>query len=192
MNRSDERQLLQQAQQGDAEAFAQLYQANVQAIYRYLLYRVHDVAVAEDLTADVFMQALQRLHMYQEQGKPWLAWLYTIAHARMVDRYRRQRPDAADAEAALEQVSIQPNMDENLLRQQAATALRAGMARLTQEQQQVIVLRFLEGCNLEQTALHMGKNANAIKALQFRALRALAVDLRAQGLDVEMILAGLA
>lgn len=82
-------------------------------------------------------------------------------------------------------------MDRSLLRRQAARTLREAIARLTDEQQQVIVLRFIEGHSLETTAQIMGKNANAIKALQHRALRALAGRLSRAGFDVEAILSGL-
>ena len=78
-----------------------------------------------------------------------------------------------------------------MLRDQAASALRTALSSLTDEQQQVIILRFIEGQNLEETAAIMGKNANAIKALQHRALRALASRLERSGFDLENILSGL-
>jgi RNA polymerase sigma-70 factor (ECF subfamily) len=128
---------------------------------------------------------------YQERGKPFVAWLYRIAHARVVDYYRQtsRRPVESDIEA--EPIPVGADMDRSLLRRQAARVLREAIARLTDEQQQVIVLRFIEGHSLETTAQIMGKNANAIKALQHRALRALAGRLSRAGFDVEAILSGL-
>ena len=74
MARVDEQRLLQRAKRGDAEAFAALYRLNVQAIYRYIYYRVNDAALAEDLTGDVFTRAIKGMGGYEDQGKPFAAW----------------------------------------------------------------------------------------------------------------------
>lgn len=191
MDRVEEKRLLQRAQRGDADAFAQLYRAQVQPIFRYIYHRVNDTQLAEDLTSAVFTRALQALPGYTDQGKPFIAWLYRIAHARVVDHYRRvgRRPVESDVEA--EPIPVLHDMDHRLLRRQAANALREAITQLTGDQQHVIILRFIEGYNLEDTARLMGKNANAIKALQHRALRSLARYLAQAGFDSESILAGL-
>ena len=191
MERVDEQRLLQRAQKGNADAFAQLYRANIQAIYRYIYHRVNDVHLAEDLTGDVFTRALKSMATYRDQGKPFVAWLYRIAHARVVDYYRmsNRRPIESDVEA--EPIPVIANMDEGILRRQTAKALREAIGTLTDEQQQVVILRFIEGQSIETVADTMGKNANAIKALQHRALRTLAGRLERAGFDVESILSGL-
>jgi RNA polymerase sigma-70 factor (ECF subfamily) len=191
VNRAEELRLLRQAQRGDGEAFAALYRAHVQAIYRYIAYRVNDSHLAEDLTADVFTKALQSLGRYEDQGKPFVAWLYRIARARVIDHYRRtdRRPVESDVED--EPLPIDPDMDAPMIRRQAAQALRAAIAELTDDQQQVIILRFVEGHRIETVAQLLGKQPNAIKALQHRALRALANRLERTGLDIESLLAGL-
>jgi RNA polymerase sigma-70 factor (ECF subfamily) len=191
VERVDEQRLLRRAQRGDAEAFAALYRANVQAIFRYIAHRVNNVHLAEDLTGDVFIRALEGLPSYTDQGKPFIAWLYRIAHARVVDHYRRteRRPVESDMEA--EPLPFTPDLDKGLLRRQAARALRAAIAELTDEQQQVVILRFIEGHRIETVAQMMGKNANAVKALQHRALRSLASRLERSGFDIETVLAGL-
>src|SRR5690606_16882833 len=84
LDRVEERRLLRLAQKGDADAFAELYRANVQTIFRYIYHRVNDNHLAEDLTGDVFTRALEGLAGYREQGKPFVAWLYRISHARVV------------------------------------------------------------------------------------------------------------
>jgi RNA polymerase sigma-70 factor (ECF subfamily) len=191
VDRVEEKRLLQRAQRGDADSFAQLYQANVQPIFRYIYHRVNDVHLAEDMTSAVFTRALQALPSYTDQGKPWIAWLYRIAHARVVDHYRRveRRPVESDVEA--EPIPVMHDMDQRLLRRQAAAALREAIAQLTSDQQHVIILRFIEGYNLEDTAEIMGKKANAIKALQYRALHSLARFLIQSGFDSESVLSGL-
>lgn len=191
MNRAEELRLLRQAQRGDGEAFATLYRAHVQAIYRYIAYRVNDSHMAEDLTADVFTKALQSLGRYEDQGKPFVAWLYRIARARVIDHYRRTDRRPAESDVEDEPLPIDPDMDAPMIRRQAAQALRAAIAELTDDQQQVIILRFVEGHRIETVAQLLGKQPNAIKALQHRALRALANRLERTGLDIESLLAGL-
>ncbi|MDX1994584.1 MAG: sigma-70 family RNA polymerase sigma factor [bacterium] len=192
MERAEEKRWLRAAVKGDGQAFAALYRANVQAVYRYVYHRVNDVHLAEDITGDVFTKALESISSYQDQGKPFVAWLYRIAHARVVDQYRKsnRRPQESDVEA--EPIPFEANMDEALLRRQAGRALRQAIAELTGDQQQVIILRFIEGYRLEEVADMLGKNANAIKALQHRALRSLGQRLERAGLDIATILAGLA
>lgn len=191
MDRVDERRLLHQAQRGDADAFAELYRSNVQAIFRYIFHRVNDPHLAEDLTGDVFTKALEGLQDYQDQGKPFIAWLYRIAHARVIDHYRRveRRPTESDVED--EPIPVDHDMDAAMIRRHAAQALRAAITELTDEQQQVIILRFIEGMRIEAVAELMDKQANAIKALQFRALRSLAGRLERSGFDIDSIIAGL-
>lgn len=191
LNRVEEKRLIQAASKGDSQAFAALYRANVQAIYRYIYYRVSDAHVAEDLTADVFTKALKAIRTYKDSGKPLIAWLYRIAHARVVDHYRKteRRPDQVDIEKL--SVSESADMDNRLLRQQTAKALRLAISQLTADQQQVIILRFIEDKRLEEVAQLMGKNVNAIKALQHRALRSLAVRLERAGFKIDEFIAGL-
>jgi RNA polymerase sigma-70 factor (ECF subfamily) len=191
VNRAEEQRLLKQAQRGDAEAFAVLYREQVQVIFRYIAYRVNDPQLAEDLTGDVFARALQSLGSYQDRGKPFVAWLYRIARARVIDHYRRvdRRPAESDLEA--EPIQVEPDLDGAMLRRQAAKALRSAIAELTEDQQQVIILRFIEGYRIEAIAELMGKKPNAIKALQHRALRTLASRLTRSGFDIHSVLTGI-
>jgi RNA polymerase sigma-70 factor (ECF subfamily) len=191
MASAEEQALLRQAQRGDAEAFAELYRANVQAIFRFAYVRVNDRALAEDLTAEVCAKALQGIAGYEDRGRPFVAWLYSIARARVIDHYRRQdrRPVQSDIEA--EDVHSDEDMDLPMLRQQAAKALRLAIGDLTEDQQQVIILRFIEGYSIDTVAKLIGKRPNAVKALQHRALRSLASRLQRSGFDMDNILPGL-
>jgi len=191
VERAEEKRLLQAAQRGDAEAFASLYRDNVQTIYRYIYYRVNDRQLAEDLTSDVFMRAMKGLSRYTDQGKPFVAWLYRIAHDRVIDHRRRHNRRQAELDIADRPLPTEVDMDSRLVRKQAARGLRMAIAKLTDEQQQVIILRFMEGYSLEETASAMNKKANAIKALQHRAIRALGRQLDREGFPIDDILAGL-
>lgn len=191
MDRVEEKRLIQQAQNGSEESFAQLYREYVQRIYRYIYYRVRNEQLAEDLCSDVFTKVIEGLPDYEDRGKPFIAWLYRIAHARVVDHYRRQdrRPTATNVDDA--NLSITPDMDAQLVRSHASKVLMKGIETLTVDQQQVIILRFIEGLPIETVAQQLGKKGNAIKALQFRAVRSLASYLERSGFDTESIMAGL-
>lgn len=191
MDHLEEVRLIHAAQAGDADAFAELYRNTVQSIYRYILFRVHDRQLAEDLTGDVFLRALKGLSRYVDQGRPFVAWLYTIAHARIVDHYRRSDRRPVEQDLNVVQIAARTDMDRPMLQRQAARELRRAIARLTPDQQQVIILRFIEGKRTETVAEIMGKKPNAIKALQHRALRTLAKHLERAGFAVDDILSGL-
>ena len=191
MDRVEEKRLIEQAIAGDADAFAALYRAHVQTIFRYVTHRVGDAQLAEDLTGDVFTKALEGIPTYQDQGKPLIAWLYRIAHARVVDHYRRTGRRPVEQDVDVTPIAVSPDMDEGMMRRQAATSLKEAISRLTSDQQQVIILRFIEGKRIEEVAQLLGKKPNAIKALQHRALRSLGRALERSGIDIETIMAGL-
>ncbi|MBX3063930.1 MAG: sigma-70 family RNA polymerase sigma factor [Anaerolineae bacterium] len=173
MDRKREQQLITKAQRGDKKAFAALYRAHVDAVYRYLSFRVDAVETAEDLTADVFLRMLEGLPNYQDQGVPLLAWLYRIAHARLVDHYRRSKHADATEDIDAADPGVDEDMDEPIELEFTAEALKEGLKTLTESQRRVLILRFIDGLNLEQTARAMDKNVDSIKALQYRALQAL-------------------
>lgn len=168
-----ESRLIERAKAYDEEALSELYQRHADLIFRYIFYRVGDRAVAEDLVGDVFVRALEDLPAYQVTGVPFQAWLYRIAHARVVDHYRRQQVRRA---APLdEQLPAGEKADPDHLAGDRDEARRAwaALGHLTDEQQQVIALRFLAGFSLAEVARAIGKTEGAVKALQHRALASL-------------------
>lgn len=191
MERAEEQRLVQRARTGDGDAFATLYEAHVQAIFRYVVVRVNDPHLAEDLTGDVFTRALRSMAGYTDEGTPFLAWLYRIAHARVIDYYRKQGRTPAQTDIDAQPIATHTDMDAPMLEAQLKGVLQNALKSLTEEQQQVIFLRFVEGHRLEATAQLMNKNINAIKALQHRALRALAQRLARENIDLESFIAGL-
>src|ERR671939_1807989 len=161
--------VITRARGGDREAFAELYDEYVDRVYRYLLYRVRDASDAEDLTSEVFTRAFANIKRYRWQGKSFLAWLYTIARNAVTDRMRRARPtvDLDDAYGVAEEG---PTAHDRAVRGEQVDALRGAVKHLTTEQQEVLVLRFVENMSSRQVAKVLGKNEGAIRALQFRAL----------------------
>ena len=171
--RDEEARLIQRAQQGDEKAISELYRRHVDVVYRYIWARVRDETVAEDLTAQVFLKALEGLPTYQDTGKPFLAWLYRIAYARTVDHWRQQeRRVEVPLDEALPTGEPRPGA---LLEMEDDWVVAVDlMAKLTDDQQAVLMLRFIGEMSLAQVAETLGKTVGAAKAIQHRALASLA------------------
>jgi RNA polymerase sigma-70 factor (ECF subfamily) len=168
---ANDRDLAQRASSGDRDAFAALYERHLDAVYRYAFYRVRDDAEADDVTSEVFHRALQAMPRY-EPRRPFLAFLYTIARNVIADRFRRARHTVPLDEAADARSEERP-LDERAGELDDARKLRVALAQLTPLQQEVIVLRFVEGWSLEEIASIQGKPASTVRGIQFRALAAL-------------------
>ena len=161
------------AGKGDAAAFGALYDRYVEAVYRYVYYRVRNDADAEDLVSDVFMRALRAIPRY-EPRVAFLAWLYRIARNAVIDRSRRARTQVSFEDAlahpGADQI-VEP--DASILALSDSEAVRRALTQLTPLQQEVIVLRFVEGYSTEEIAAVVGKREGTVRGIQFRALEAL-------------------
>ena len=171
----DEGLLIQRARQGDLAAVSELYNLHVDRIYQYARYRTGDDQTAEDITAEVFLRAIESLGSYNDQGAPFIAWLYRIAHARIIDFWRSsKRRQTAPLEDPLLQDGLVANdeaIDVDFLQHRS---LWSALRQLTDEQQNVIILKFVQGLGNAEIALILGKTEGAVKALQRRALETLA------------------
>lgn len=175
----DEACLIEQAQQGNRWAISALFHRYVDVTYRYVYARVGDTATAQDLTCQIILRALEGPGGPQVTGKPFLVWIHRIAHARtanlcrlraghsQIDRINSPPPDTPtpgpDAQAEEDWVAA-----FDLLEQ------------LTDEQQDVIILRFIGEMSLADTAETLGKTMEATQGLQHRALASLARTREAQ------------
>lgn len=170
----DEPGRVERAMRGDAEAFGELYLQYLDAIYRYIYFRAGDAEEAEDLTEQVFLKAWEKLAEYQDFGHPFSSWLYRIAHNIVVDHHRRQRPVVSITTAQRESPdSGQTGLLTHVIASEEMNALAAAISKLPDEQQQVLVLRFVEGLNHAEVARIMEKSDGACRMLQHRALAAL-------------------
>jgi RNA polymerase sigma-70 factor, ECF subfamily len=164
-----ERTLVQRATAGDREAFAELYDRFVERIYRYIYYKIGCKADAQDLTAQVFLKALEAIGNYRWTGRPFDAWLYRIAHNAIVDYYRTRRETwPLDEMTAGEEPRDQ--LDQVTRQQWTVEVLQRALLHLTDQQQEVVILRFLEGYSVGEVAQVMGRKPGAIRTLQYRAL----------------------
>jgi RNA polymerase sigma-70 factor (ECF subfamily) len=167
--------LVRATQAGDQQAFGQLYDRYHEMVFRYVLFRVGDRQLAEDLTAETFLRALRRIQSVSYQGRDIGAWFVTIARNLVLDhvkssRYRLEQTtseiaDLSPATSGPEQQVLDGATHEELLR---------CVAKLNADQKECIALRFLQGLSVAETARLMGRNEGAVKALQHRAVRRLA------------------
>lgn len=174
MSTDNESKLIQLAIAGDGTAIAALYERHVDSIYRYVVYRVNDPHAAEDITAEVFLRALEDLDQYEERGVPFVAWLYRISHARVIDYWRAANRHPTVPLDTLSQQSLGSEDSELagdvLQRRELYEALKS----ITTEQQEVLILKFAQGLNNEEISQIVNKTVGAVKALQHRGLEALA------------------
>jgi len=172
--RASEHELVHRARQGEPEAWDILFNRYYPQIYAYFRYRTATEEDAEDLAATVFERAVRHIRTYKETGQGLGAWLQRIASNLLVDYYRRRSVHTRQTEP------LSPTLadggrspEEHALRIDTTERVRKALSRLTEEQREVIVLRFLLGYSLAETAKITGRKVNAIKALQHRGLQRL-------------------
>jgi RNA polymerase sigma-70 factor (ECF subfamily) len=167
-----EESLVRRAQKNDQEAFAQLYEEHFDKIYRYLALRVGNEMEAEDMTQQVFLNALQSISSFRWKGVPFSAWLFRIAHNQAVDHLRRKKKrSSVPLDESLTASGDSPHATTE--RKVDIEELLAATKRLTEAQREVISLRFTSELSIAQVAKIMGKSQGAVKALQHSAIVAL-------------------
>jgi RNA polymerase sigma-70 factor, ECF subfamily len=168
-NLSDERLLIEAAQQ-DPSRFAELYQRNFHRVYAFVARRVRDRDEAEEVTAEVFHEALLNLQRFQWRGAPFAAWLLRIAANTLSDRWRCAARHGAGTEDSLDEAEAKVCV--------AAEAERRAMLyqlvdRLPADQRLVVMRRFVDQRSIREIAQELGRTEGAVKQLQFRALKSL-------------------
>ncbi|GAA1280365.1 sigma-70 family RNA polymerase sigma factor [Saccharothrix xinjiangensis] len=167
--------LVRAAQDGDTDAFGALYDRYVDVVYRYVLFRVGDRTLAEDVTSETFLRALRSIRSISYQGRDVGAWFVTIARNIVFDHVKssRYRLEVTTAELTDNREVTHGPEDAVLTGATNAELLRC-VGQLGDDQRECITLRFIQGLSVAETAARMGRNEGAIKALQHRAVRRLA------------------
>lgn len=170
----EQQALLERAGRADPQALGQVYDQYVNRIYSYIYHRVGQAEQAEDLTGQVFMRMLEAVRTGQGWKTSFSGWLYRIAHNLVIDFYRRRgRASFVDIDEAPPIIATEDDPSRRVQATLDREDLRAALGQLTEEQAQVITLRFLDDLSIAEVAAIMGKNEGAIKALQYRAVLAL-------------------
>ena len=163
---ADERLLIEAAQK-DPARFADLYEINFERVYAYIVKRVRDRAETEDLTAEVFHQALANLKRFEWRGIPFAAWLFRIAANLISDRWQRTGREVTSDPGVMESMQASAAEIEDV--EWRATLFRL-VDSLPTEQRRVVVMRFAEQKSIREVAREIRKSEGAVKQLQFRAL----------------------
>jgi RNA polymerase sigma-70 factor (ECF subfamily) len=160
----------------DPAAFGQLYDRYAGQIYRFVRARVHDDGLAEDLTAEVFLNALRHIKRYCDQGRPFSCWLYRIAANAIASHYRNQR-SALSLDDDLSLPSIVPDPMDEVVRRDRIRAVWQAVDRLPRQQRAAMILKFSDDLTMEDVGAVLGKSPAAAKLLVYRAVQRLRSEL---------------
>jgi RNA polymerase sigma-70 factor (ECF subfamily) len=167
--------LVELARGGDAEAFGQLYDHYHGSVYRFVFYRTRSTTLAEDLTSETFLRALRNMAGFRWQGKDFGAWLMTIARNLCTDHFKAGR---TRLEVTTEDMGLHDDATEGpeheVLAGLTNRVLLDGLQQLSDEQRDCLVMRFLQGLSIAETAAVLGRSEGAVKQLQLRGVRNLA------------------
>jgi RNA polymerase sigma-70 factor (ECF subfamily) len=161
--------LVDRAKDGDADAFGRLYDMHIDRVYRHIYYRVGNVADAEDLTQQVFLKAWQAIGRYKKTASPFIAWLIRISHNLVIDFYRSSKAKTyLDFDTIASGPESGPeHLAETHFDQQQ---VRRAILELPGDQQQVVLMRFIEDFSYPEIAVSLGKSECAVRVIQHRAL----------------------
>ncbi len=174
--------LIRDAKAGNAWAFGRIFDEFHQPIYRFIASRVHRPSDAEDLTQLVFVKALEALPRYEQRGIPFGGWLFRLARNTIIDHIRT-RHDHAELDAVSERASTDAGPEQLASVRDDMDAVSHALAGLTDEQREVIELRFFGGLSAREAADVMGKQEGTVRGLQFRAIASLR---RTLGMDLDI------
>lgn len=167
--------LVELARGGDKDAFGLLYDHYQPSVYRFLYYRTRSATLAEDLTADTFFRALRSMNNFRWQGRDFGAWLMTIARNLTTDHFKAGR---TRLEMTTEDMSLHDGLTEGpesaVLAGLTNEVLLKALTQLPTEQRECLIMRFLQGLSIAETAQSLGRSDGAIKQLQLRGVRNLA------------------
>ncbi|MBI4733701.1 MAG: sigma-70 family RNA polymerase sigma factor [Rubrobacteridae bacterium] len=158
----------------DTEAFGKLYDLYYDKIYSYVYFKVSNRFEAEDIAEQVFLKALESISSFEWRGYPFSAWLFRIASNQVIDFYRSNKHEMVDVETEIcVDGSIDRCPERSALREFSRQEVVKAIKMLTEDQRQVIVLRFIAGLSNDEVAKIVDKSVGAVKVLQHRALGAL-------------------
>jgi RNA polymerase sigma-70 factor (ECF subfamily) len=178
--------VIAQAQLGDPGAFGEIYAKYAGLILRYLYVRVRDQEGAQDLTQEVFVRVIKGIGGFEYRGeKSFLGWLYTIANNVLIGQARRKRAVSTPLDENMELVD--PRGQDEVLSIYDRVALQQAIGQLTQDQQQVLTLKFFADMTNNEIATTIGRSEGAVKALQHRALQSLQQIMEREGNDILVV-----
>ena len=174
------RKLVERGQQGDREALEELYLLHFDRIYSYLHMSVGNRHDAEDLTTQTFMKMLESIKRFRWQSAPFSAWLFRIAHNLAMDHFRASRRWQPEEEVPEPVGESEPSAEAAAFQSIGRQSMLELIEGLSQEQKQVLTLKFVFNLPNGEVATILGKTEGAIKSLQHRALVSLQKQIAAE------------
>ena len=169
----EEELLIKKAQDGDSQAFGQIYDFYLPKIYRFVFIKVSNRGEAEDLTQEIFLSAWQNIKGFQFQGFSISSWLYRIAYNEVIDFYRTRKQHET-IEALPEDILAElPKTDQNLDRALEIKKIKIVIQKLESDQQNVLIMKFVDELSNKEIAQVLDKSEGAIRVIQHRALKQL-------------------
>jgi RNA polymerase sigma-70 factor (ECF subfamily) len=171
----DPKILMQLAKSGDAEAFGRLYELYFTPVFRYIYFRVKDKETANDLTQTVFLKVFSALPNFREQNKSPLAYFFTVARNTVIDYWRTKKEILLNVPTnVFEKIPDKANNPLELIeKEETSKAIRRAIHELTEIQQEVIMLKFINDISNKEIAALLGKTEESVRQLQCRALKTL-------------------
>lgn len=163
--------IIRQAQTGNPDYFGLLYDHYLAALYRFVFLKVGHKQEAQDLVHDVFLSAWQHLESFDQRGFPFSSWLYQIARNRVTDHYRTKKKNLAIEAVSEENLPIADDAAAAVDTGFNLTLIRTALRHLGEEQQTVIILRFVEDLSYQEIATLLDKSEGAVRIIQHRALQ---------------------
>ncbi len=171
---NDIQKIVQKAKEGDSEAFALLYSEYYVPVYRYIFIRVKKKELAEDLTQDVFLKIYRSIETLSPQAASPLGYFYTIARNTLIDHWRKKTVVTESGDEYMDTVpDPSPNALEMAKLKEESSILHECLQKLTDEQREVVTLRYINDLSNREIAEIVGKNEAAVRQLQVRGLRSL-------------------
>ena len=170
---------VEQAVGGDKEAFGRLYDLYNERVYRHVYYKIGNHAEAEDLAAQVWMNALRAIGRYKQLGRPFVVWLLSIASNQVIDHYRAHKDRTSIDDPGL-WLSDGTDLEAEAIQEYDNAELREAILQLREDHRKVVVLRFIDGLDYSDIAAIMQKKEGAVRVIQHRALLALRKVLQAK------------
>ncbi len=171
--KDEEQSLIQKAKNGDSAAFGKLYDRYLPPIYRFVFIKVGRKQDAEDLSQQVFASAWQNIEGFEFKGFPFSSWIYRIASNAVIDYYRTYKSNVSIDAVSEEHFSEDANDEARVDHAINMSAIRVALTRLEPDQQNVLLMKFVEDLSNKEIADALGKTEGAVRVIQHRALKQL-------------------
>jgi len=178
-----EEELIKKAQDGEAGAFGEIYDIYLPKIYRFVFIKVSRKEDAEDLSHQVFLSAWQNIQSFHFQGFPFSSWLYKIAWNAVIDHYRTKKPEESIELIAEDAISESSDFTKEIDINFEIGLVKKAILQLEEDQQNVIVMKFVNELSNKEIAGILGKSEGAVRVIQHRALKQLKEHINESGIN---------